>query len=198
LTASVIEFVDEAGVAHLAHGLEPGGIYRIIITTRSGLYRYDLGDRVLCRSIQGGVPGLEFVGRSDLVADMTGEKLSEDFVTSCLRGSDGSTLLAPTEHERRRYLLLGDVGDCDAEMIETRLLANPHYRHARQIGQLAPVQVRPIPRLAQAYLDWRAGMGIRLGDIKPPALLRTPVETHGLLDFIARRGTRQNVTEKVA
>ena len=59
------------------HELEPGRDYYVILTTSSGLYRYDLGDVVRCQSYIGQAPVLEFLHKGSHCSDMEGEKISE-------------------------------------------------------------------------------------------------------------------------
>ena len=56
--------------------LQPGREYRLIMTTSSGLYRYDIGDVVRCQSFVGQAPVLEFLHKEGQCADMEGEKVS--------------------------------------------------------------------------------------------------------------------------
>ncbi len=58
------------------HELEPGGEYFILMTTSSGLYRYDIGDVVRCQGYVGQAPVLEFLHKAGQCADMEGEKIS--------------------------------------------------------------------------------------------------------------------------
>ncbi len=79
---SYYEFVP-AGEIELAqptvfecHELEPGAEYRLVMTTSSGLYRYDIGDVVRCQGYVGLAPVLEFLHKAGQCADMEGEKVS--------------------------------------------------------------------------------------------------------------------------
>jgi hypothetical protein len=58
------------------HELEPGGEYALLMTTSSGLYRYDIGDVVRCQGYVGQAPVLEFLHKTGQCADMEGEKVS--------------------------------------------------------------------------------------------------------------------------
>src|SRR5258708_142605 len=58
------------------HELERGGEYRLVMTTSSGLYRYDIGDVVRCQGYVGQAPVLEFLHKAGQCADMEGEKVS--------------------------------------------------------------------------------------------------------------------------
>jgi hypothetical protein len=76
LASAFLEFIDDAGHAHLCDELRDGEGYRVVMTTPGGLYRYDLGDRLSCRGHTGALPRLEFMGRA-ASTDIVGEKLSE-------------------------------------------------------------------------------------------------------------------------
>jgi hypothetical protein len=69
------EFTDEHGAVKLAHELRPGAIYRVIVTTGGGLWRYRLGDLVEVDGFVGRTPSLRFLGRGGNVSDLCGEKL---------------------------------------------------------------------------------------------------------------------------
>ena len=79
---SYYEFIaaDERGSPHArvfeCHELEVGCEYYIIMTTSSGLYRYDIGDLVRCQSYIAQAPVLEFLRKEGQCADMEGEKVS--------------------------------------------------------------------------------------------------------------------------
>lgn len=49
-------------------------VYEIVVTNRSGLYRYRLGDLVRIRGFQAGMPVLEILGRKNQVLNVAGEK----------------------------------------------------------------------------------------------------------------------------
>ena len=74
------EFVDDGGASHFAWQLEVGRTYRLIVTTGSGLYRYDTQDMVKVVGFSGDTPRLQFIGRAGMVSDLCGEKLTEAFV----------------------------------------------------------------------------------------------------------------------
>jgi hypothetical protein len=60
----------------LAHELDLGGRYYLIITTSGGLFRYDLSDLVECVGKAGEAPVLRFLNKGSQIANLTGEKLS--------------------------------------------------------------------------------------------------------------------------
>jgi len=66
------------------HELEPGAEYFLVLTTSSGLYRYDLGDVVRCNAYRGQAPILEFLHKGRHCSDMEGEKISEHQVVQAV------------------------------------------------------------------------------------------------------------------
>ena len=186
LNSGFYEFIGSGGQALLCDQLVEGTEYRVVMTNHGGLYRYDTGDRVRMRGwARPGAPMLEFTGRAGVVSDICGEKLTGDFVESCLADLPGFRMLIPSRGPAPRYLLVVDeVSDAAktlsavAERIDRRLAANPQYLYARNLGQLGPVAVRSARRPMDSYMTMAMARGQRFGDIKPSAL--SPDE--GLLD----------------
>ena len=166
LTSHFFEFVGGGGQLFLAHELEPGKTYEIVLTTGGGLYRYRTGDRIFVEK-SGGV---RFVGRLGCVSDLVGEKLSEAQAVAALE-STGALFLAATE---RGYMVAcAEIADlADLAEIERRLCANPYYGQARALGQLGPLTRILIPTGAErkiaAFFSEKSGCA--LGDVKIPAL----------------------------
>ncbi len=78
----------------LADELEQGRLYRMIITTSGGFYRYDLGDLVEVTGFYRNTPEIAFIRRAGSVLSATGEKVTEDQVVAAMRtiGEDGPLL----------------------------------------------------------------------------------------------------------
>ena len=80
------EFVaeEESGGDHprtlLAHELEVGQRYYILLTTRAGLYRYDISDVLEVTEMQGEMPLVKFVHKGADMTNLTSEKLHGDQV----------------------------------------------------------------------------------------------------------------------
>lgn len=70
------ETVGAASTVLEAHELEQDHLYRIIMTTYGGLYRYDIGDIVKCVGYMGEAPLIEFMQKDGSYCDIEGEKLS--------------------------------------------------------------------------------------------------------------------------
>lgn len=177
INSGFFEFIDDGGECRFAHQLEDGARYRVLLTTYGGLYRYELGDIVQVRGFFEDTPQLQFVGRGDRSSDLCGEKLTEVQVQAALEGTQGFALLVPDTSAQPGYRLILSrdeheawQADAIAKRVDTRLRENPHYDHARRIGQLSAVQPARHLRPLDAYLNWMAARGQRLGDIKPALL----------------------------
>jgi hypothetical protein len=176
VASGFFEFCDSAGVCHDTAGVAAGGEYDVVMTTWSGFYRYAIGDRVRVHGFEGEAPLLEFIGRGSMTSDLCGEKLSEDFVLGALAPLGlRFALLAPAV--RRGYALFVDIAEVPASAVrdyaartDVALCANPQYAYARTLGQLAPVEIRRCVRPQETWQRDAVGRGMRLGDIKPPAL----------------------------
>lgn len=168
------EFLDEQGKIYLAHELELQQSYQVIVTTNSGLYRYNTTDMVTCLGYQQDRPILKFVGRAGVVSDLVGEKLTESFVNQCLAPLKGFAMLC-TNKQECSYILLIDKNYFEENKhilttIEQALCKNPQYDYARKLKQLAPLMYKVIDVPNKQYLTWQLAKGKRLGDIKIPAL----------------------------
>jgi hypothetical protein len=175
------EFEDADGRCVQAHEVEPGGRYGVVVTTAGGLYRYQLRDEVEIVGRLHQCPLLRFLGKADLVSDLVGEKLAEPFVRSaleCVWREIGATpkfcMLTPSADSPPRYCLFVE-GMPDAPGIGTKvqaaLCANPHYRYACDLSQLAPVEVCVIVQDGWSLYEQQCmARGQKLGNIKPSAL----------------------------
>jgi hypothetical protein len=181
------EFLAADGRSVLAHELEPGVEYSVILTTGGGLYRYHLADRVIVTGRVERTPSLAFVGKDDRVSDRRGEKLSDGFVAGVFDTLFAArpprprfAMLAPEERGSSVcYTLFIEADEYDADRMETHLAAmleaglraNPHYAWCVDIGQLHPARVvRVGPGAGRAYVDFCVAQGQRMGDVKPVSL----------------------------
>lgn len=188
LRSHFFEFIDDCGDVKLAHQVERLKHYQVVITTGGGLYRYRLGDVVEVVGFANQCPLLRFVGRADRVSDLVGEKLDEahvrDILNRALAECDVSpsfSMMVPVANEVRCYrLYLQGVNlsasqkhDLEARL-EAGLSANPYYRHAVQLGQLARLEVQLLASSRDSawsvYERECLVRGQKLGDIKPTVM----------------------------
>jgi hypothetical protein len=145
----------------LAHQLEEGADYCILLTTASGLYRYNICDVVRCRGFAGTTPLLEFLHKGAHIASLTGEKLTESQVVAAVAAACetagcrlGHYTLCPVWGEPPGYRLLVEATDLPNERLAARFAAdvedhlqqlNCEYREKRGTDRLKPVTVHPLP-----------------------------------------------------
>jgi hypothetical protein len=170
----------------LAHELERGEQYAVVLTTGGGLYRYQLRDIIEVIDYAHECPIVRFVGRQDYISDWFGEKLNEAHVSRLLQAAFSALDISPsfamlacdTETPAPGYVLYIDSAEHDelldaaAATIEAGLRENFHYRYARELGQLAPLRVFRARGAAEIYQDAGRGNGQRAGGIKPLSLDR--------------------------
>jgi hypothetical protein len=152
----------------LAHELEAGGTYYILLTTASGLHRYDIRDVVRCTGHLGTTPVLEFLHKGAHIANVTGEKLTESQVVTAV-GAAMQRLglhltyftLTPTWGATPGYCLLIEGGELPGMPSATRLAAltdlelqqlNCEYAEKRASGRLAPLGPLMLP--AGTWAAW--------------------------------------------
>lgn len=155
-----------------AHELEPGRSYYILLTTASGLYRYDICDVVRCTGFLNTTPLLEFLHKGAHISNLTGEKVSESQVVAAVKsGLDRMHLqlrhftVSPVWDEPPRYQLLGEepdilspvVGQSLADQTDRNLQQlNCEYQEKRQTGRLQSLKWCPLPAGTwQRFVEYR-------------------------------------------
>ncbi|MBF0595517.1 MAG: GH3 auxin-responsive promoter family protein [Candidatus Omnitrophica bacterium] len=172
------EFLDKEGNIHLAHQLQKGGTYTVIVTTSGGLYRYNTHDDVQVNGFYHGLPVLEFIGRSNNTGDFFGEKLSESFVSMSCQQIFEQERIAPVFFvvifDKTHYVLLMEADSIDhvslADKLNLILEKNYHYKNCIRLGQLKPLTCQPVTGGIQQYTEFYLRKGLKLGDIKIKAL----------------------------
>jgi hypothetical protein len=193
LRSHFFEFQEQDGTkgaaCRRAEEVEQGGRYRVVLTTGGGLYRYQLGDVVEVTGFKARCPLLRFLGRSGPCCDRVGEKLEEAFVRSVMERVLSEcgvrprfVMLAPADEVPLRYRwYLQPGGPAPPERwqhlvdaMQAGLEANPHYRYAVELGQLAPLELAILdfhgPSAWSIYERRRMAEGQKAGDIKPTTL----------------------------
>ncbi len=134
-----------------------GGEYFLLLTNSSGLYRYDLGDRVRVADFFGQAPLIEFLSRDAHTASLAGEKLTENQVvlamqrvladaktpkrqTIDIRRSEGQWQAAKTSKHEAAGAMRGTPGTMEQRSAAT-LFKSPNRQTldiaARRQGQVA-------------------------------------------------------------
>jgi hypothetical protein len=186
LRSHFLEFVPQGTEDEtlLAHELEEGGRYSVVVTTGGGLYRYQIGDVVEVTGRFERCPLIRFLGKAGLVSDRFGEKLDERHASEALReelarrAPDASFAMLAFEEKSSSYTLFVEAEGAQettllslAHRIEERLCENHNYRYCRDLGQLGYLRVFRVGRgAAETYQAVCRSGGQRAGDIKPVAL----------------------------
>jgi hypothetical protein len=192
-TSHFFEFIpeNEHGTTNptvlLAHELEPEENYFILLTTSSGLYRYDIQDVVRCVGFEGTTPLLEFLNKGAHFSSITGEKLSEYQVVEAAKTSFAELGLspevftvAPRFGDPPRYTLLAEPGQLVERSADLAERMNFHlaqlnceYQNRLDTARLAPLVVQAAP--TGAWNKFRQRRVQRLGgsleQYKHPALV---------------------------
>jgi hypothetical protein len=175
------EFIDESGASLLAHQIQKGKTYSVVVTTGGGLYRYQLHDVIEVIGHWKQTPCIRFVGKADHISDWFGEKLEERFVANILGKVFGAHHISPAfamlapENDRGcfHYVLYLECDDRDEILttdLDRALRENFHYDYCRKLGQLGEVQIVHVSRGAETYLHACQTRGQKLGNIKPSVL----------------------------
>jgi len=99
----------------LAHELEAGKSYYILVTNGSGLFRYDTNDIIRVTSFYNRCPQFEYVKRGELITHILDERLSEDQVARAVRQAAVETGLTPgylklfCDYPQKRYRLYAEI-----------------------------------------------------------------------------------------
>lgn len=176
LPTHLIELRNASGEVTWPWEAEVGARYQPLMSTGSGLIRYALPDQVEVVGFLGRLPRIRVVGRLDRGSDLVGEKLTPGFVQPIVAALPGFAMLFP---KNDRYVLVTEA-PVEPRTIDEQLQRAHHYAYARELDQLAQVEVRVVP---DAWARWEAACearGLTLGDQKPG-----PLETRlGMLDAI--------------
>ena len=146
-----------------AHELTEGDAYYIVPTTKAGLYRYHIFDLVRVTGFHNRTPLIEFLGKGNRFANLTGEKLSEHHVTKAMDTVAtqvslpvSAYSLAPCWDETQPYygvfLEEQDVAKTDlvrpfVDALDRALCdQNIEYESKRGSGRLGPPRVLIVPQ----------------------------------------------------
>ena len=122
---------------------------------------------------------------------MAGEKLNEAFITQALlqHVPNGQFLLVPYRTMTNcGYALLTTEEESEiADKADKALCQAYHYRNARYLKQLSPLQTVFVPKLQNRLHAFYQSEGMKLGDIKDRSLIHDPAQGMRLLAFIGER-----------
>ena len=187
LTDNFYEFVRkedwESGqcVFLLLDQLEAGQDYYIFITTRSGLFRYQMDDIVRVTDWYHKTPLLCFIQKGAGITSITGEKLYENQVLTAMQAVCGEwkreipffLLLADRDNAGYEVYLESDMAnETFAKRLDQKLAnINMEYEAKRDSGRLEALKVFALkPATGEAYKQYLIQAGQREGQYKPVLL----------------------------
>jgi hypothetical protein len=144
----------------LADELEDGGEYEMLVTSRSGLYRYAIHDLIRVEGFTGTTPNVVFVSKTGEIVDVCGEKTSVSVLLDAVSAAERSVgskvvgwCVVPDSEEKRYVFHLeleeGAAADdpsiaaafaaaMESELFGDGILPYPVFRSQ---GLLLPVKV---------------------------------------------------------
>ena len=133
---------------------EVGRVYRIILSTTAGLYRYDIKDLVEVVGRYGRTPVLRFVGKCDDVSSVLGEKITPAQVSLAMarvlpEQYSGDACVSVQMAEVPRYVLSieGDIPNAWVQAFDAALGSlNVEYASKRESGRLGQVVGLSLPK----------------------------------------------------
>lgn len=189
ITSHFFEFIpiNNPSETKLAHELEKGGLYKVVITTNGGLYRYGLQDIIEVTGFVEKCPLIKFIGKENNISDFFGEKLNEfhvssilDFVLNKHNIKPSFYMFAPEKSDDGAFfytlfLQFKELFDYKAvcEEIEDKLMENFHYKYSRNLNQIQKIkffEISPDSNPKEDYINHCLKNGKRLGNIKIPIL----------------------------
>lgn len=177
LTSHFLEWQDlENERVHPTWELREGQVVQPLLSGAHGLLRYKLNDGLTVSGRLHATPTFTFQGRCR-ETDLVGEKLSARLTEDAFREVEAKTGVRPltlfavrTRTRAPYYLLLANENDvpCAALSASTdaALARVFHYRLARELGQLGPVEVRRSASPEALYQKILERKGMLTGDIK--------------------------------
>ena len=167
----------------LAHELEEGKLYYIFVTTRAGLYRYNINDIIEVKGFWGTVPSIVFVQKGKGVTNITGEKLYEEQLMSAVQyasqevGAEVPFFMGLALTDQSKYELYAEFaneqdfekkGKEFIEKVEEHLCkVNIEYHAKRKSLRLKPIGLRVISQNSfESFKQHRIADGLREAQIK--------------------------------
>ena len=193
-----LESADSKSVK-LAHQLEKGKRYSVVLTLGNGFYRYEMGDVVEVVGFYLSCPLIRFISRSKNISDLFGEKVNEIFLENVLRLKFEEhsietkfAMVSPNKDEigKTAYVLFLELKKAKAEEhlqqlckdIEISMQNNFHYSYCRKLEQLSHFKIFLINNGGKEdYINSCVARGQRLGDIKI-SVLRKELDWTGIFN----------------
>lgn len=192
IATAFYEFIPvEGGEPLMAHQLEMGKEYELVVTTWAGLYRYNMKDIICVDGFVGNTPKISFVRKSSEILNVVGEKIPASAVNDCVhqvlkeKGVVVRQVQVYPDLEHRRYA-------CYVEPMEGTLSVLPEWEEEMNAKLAEQFQIFEFARL-QNLLNpmvlvpmkegWQESLyakklksGITKSQLKLPVLILEPAD----------------------
>jgi hypothetical protein len=186
----------DGGPTLLAHELKDQTSYELIITSYSGLYRYDMHDIVRVQGFTGNTPNIYFETKSGEIGNICGEKVSGtviqetfDALPSELKSSIRHYCVVPDE-DTRSYHFCVEFFDGKQELASKILpiIERELSNHCLPYKIFRSQEMIKTPRLIVMKPGWQSSLyasrqkpGRSINQIKLPVVTRTLPESDWIL-----------------
>ncbi len=162
--------------------LQEGHDYEVIITSRSGFYRYKMRDAIRCVGHKGTMPTMEFLFRLDQTVNMHGEKTTELVLrkvadkVAVRAGLDlvDFSVHPNVDHHPARYEYLFEFYHADHAAIDLAELSRIAWHLVRRRRHVRPATARVLQdETNQLWRDMRVMHGKAPNQIKPVHIVDT-------------------------
>ena len=192
IATSFYEFIPvDGGEPLLAHQLEDGHEYELVVTTWAGLYRYNMKDIIRVDGFVGNTPKIEFMRKSGDLLNIAGEKLPAIRVDNTIRqllngkGLEVRQSQIYQDLDNRRYVCYVEVKDGTLEVDdELQKLFNdklvedfPFFELIFGQKLLNPAVLVPMKSgWQEALYAKKLKQGVTKSQIKIPLLIKEPAD----------------------
>lgn len=193
IATAFYEFLpEEGGELLLAHQLEVGKRYELVVTTWGGLYRYNMKDIIQVTGFVGKTPEIEFIRKSSELLNVAGEKLPASDVNDCVRlylkreGYRVKQIQIYCDLEKRRYVCYVETSGKPlmvTEQMEYEVnasLAKKFQFYGMRIYQQHIMRPMILVSMRNGWQDFlyaqKLKPGISLSQIKLPILIQEPID----------------------
>ncbi len=171
--------------------VEVGQRYYVFITTKAGLYRYNINDIIEVKTFYNSAPAITFVQKGKGVTSITGEKLYEEQLMEAINRASAKDnievvfFMALARVDQSRYELYCEFKEANlsAELkkrfithVENELQTiNMEYQAKRKSLRLSPIELLVLDSGAfEAFKRMRIAEGVREAQFKTEPLTQDP------------------------
>ncbi len=189
----VEDMEDENPTFLTADQLHLGQRYYIFITTKAGLYRYNINDIIEVTGFYNDTPSIVFVQKGKGVTNITGEKLYEEQLMAAVKnvseqtGLEVNFYMALANVEKSKYELFTEfnhqeITTAQKELFIKRVDAalseiNLEYEAKRKSLRLAPIALKVLtPGAFELFKQQRISQGVREAQLKVEPLTEDPLK----------------------